>query len=496
MMNKNTSLNRIIQLVHNPELSEPYIRYICGINAVHQYRHQEIIDIASLVKEIYLPEVLLSGFIYGYVVPQLNKEFDLLRITETACLNIELKSGSVSDEKIRRQLIQNRHYLKLLNKQRLLIYAYLSFSNTVATLDEHDNVVMYSIDELRTVWKTIETEYCTVDLDQVFTPKNILVSLLNSTNRFLNGDYLLTENQENIKKDAINYIISQSTDRFIGITGGPGTGKTLLTYDIARDLSALFRILIVHSGILCDGHYELNQQLNNIKIIPAKELRLREIKDVDIVIVDEGHRLYTEALEKVERWVRKTKAICIFSYDAGQMLSASERWRNTAGKINVLCANHIFKLTNKIRTNKELALFITCLRDLSKYREEYSFPNVKIIFESDKRKAVNLAKSFENDGYTYISYTPSFYNPALDYQRGNHNTHNVIGQEFEGVCMLIDDNLYYTPEGKMAEKTHPNPDYLFEQLLYQGITRVRSKIALIITSESLLSSILPLLKNN
>lgn len=496
MNNKIVSLCDIIKLSHNPELSEPYIRYICGIGAEHQYRHQEIEDISALVKEIHLPEMMLSGFIYGYVVPQLNKEFDLVKISETTCLNIELKSGEVSDEKIKRQLLQNRHYLKLLNKSRLYLFTYFSSTNTVATLNDHDEVVKYDVTALKTVWSSIESAAEPKDLDQIFTPKNILVSPLNSTERFLNGDYLLTENQENIKKDALEYLATKSADRFIGITGGPGTGKTLLIYDIARELSHKYRILLVHSGILCDGHNELNQKLENVKIISAKELRLREINDVDIVVVDEAHRLYTDSLEKIDRWVKRSNTICVFSYDAGQMLSSSEKWRDTAGKIDALCANHIFRLTNKIRTNKELALFITCLRDLSKYRDEYSFPNVRIIFEPDKTKAVYLAESFEKSGYTYISYTGSFYNHELDYQRGEHNTHNVIGQEFEGVCMLLDDNLYYSTEGKLCGRTHPNPDYLFEQLLYQGLTRVRSKIALIVMSEELMKKILPLMKNN
>ena len=158
----------------------------------------------------------------------------------------------------------------------------------------------------------------------------------------------------------------------------------MVIYDIAREISKTLKVLLVHSGILCNGHFELNQQLNGIKIISAKELRLREIKDVDIVIVDEAHRLYTESLEKVERWTKRAKTTCLFSYDAGQTLSHAEKRRQTAEKIDALCVGSIYKLKNKIRTNKELALFITCLRDLSKYRENYSFPHVKIIYEPDK----------------------------------------------------------------------------------------------------------------
>ena len=63
----------------------------------------------------------------------------------------------------------------------------------------------------------------------------------------------------------------------------------------------------------------MNEALSNIKIISAKALRFREIKDVDIVIVDEAHRLYTDSLDKAERWVKKAKSTCLFSYDADHM---------------------------------------------------------------------------------------------------------------------------------------------------------------------------------
>lgn len=485
----------MIKLAHNSELSASYIKYLCGIGEEQQYRHQEINDISALIDALSVPNEQLSGFIYGYVVPQLNKEFDLLKITENSCLNIELKSGEVTMDKIKRQLVQNRHYLKLLNKSNLFIYSFVSSTEKLIKLDDNNNPIECPIEELHQLFNTIEPDPDPIDLDKIFTPNNILVSPLNATDRFLSGDYLLTENQENIKKEILQYIREESTDRFIGLTGGPGTGKTLLIYDIARELSYEKEVLIVHSGILCEGHCRLNRFLDNIKIISAKELRLREIKDVDIVIIDEAHRLFTDSFDKVKRWVRRSKTTCLFSYDAGQMLSATEKSRNTARSIDLLCLDHIYKLTNKIRTNKELALFITCLRDLSKYKN-YSFPNVHIYYEPQKEKAMDKVSQLEREGYTFISYTPSKVYGDIDFQRSFHNTHNVIGQEFDGVCMLIGDHFYYTPEGKLAAKDHPNPDYLFEQLLYQGITRVRSKIALVVLSESLLPSIMSLMKNN
>ena len=179
---------------------------------------------------------------------------------------------------------------------------------------------------------------------------------------------------------------------------------------------------------------------------------------MDVVIVDEAHRQYTESFEKVEQWVKKAKTICLFSYDAGQTLSSSENRRRTAESIDALCCSNIHKLKNKIRTNKGLALFITCLRDLSKYREEYSFPNVTVIYEPSKTKALERARALEADNYTYISFTPSLFDHALDYQVSEHNTHNVIGQEFEGVCIILDYHWRYN-NNRLEGLRHPNPDY-------------------------------------
>ncbi len=41
------------------------------------------------------------------------------------------------------------------------------------------------------------------------------------------------------------------------------------------------------------------------------------------------------------------------------------------------------------------------------------------------------------------------------------------------------DNFYYDDK-LLQSKLHRNPDYLYDKLLYQGITRVREKLAIIV----------------
>ena len=59
----------------------------------------------GLVKQLegHMKEVYALRFFYSFQIPKLGKEFDLLQIKEDQILNLELKSGIVSDEAIRKQ---------------------------------------------------------------------------------------------------------------------------------------------------------------------------------------------------------------------------------------------------------------------------------------------------------------------------------------------------------------------------------------------------------
>lgn len=491
MENKIVSLVQLTNLKDDPGLSETFVRYSAGLPATQEYKHQEIIDVATLLSCTNFPTIASDGFIYGYTVPQLNKEFDLIKITDNFVLNIELKSQPKDLKSIVRQLLQNTHYLKMLGKD-VFCFTFISSEKKLYKLTNND-ICDASFDELERL--CAEKFVPDIDLDEAFAPKNVLVSPLNDANRFLKNDYLLTENQENIKKKVLSDINDLKSAYFFGLTGGPGTGKTLLLYDIAKQLSRDKKVLMIHSGLLCKGHEVLREGIPNLRIVGAKALRQREINNVDYVLVDEAQRLYESALDKIERWVTKAETICIFSYDPNQRVSYSENYRKTVDRVNKLCGENIAKLTAKIRTNKEMALFMNCLSNLNSFQQNYRFNHIKIFFEPHKEKAMDLAKSLvANNNYQYISITPSFYDHSLDYQKAEENTHTVIGQEFDKVCMIMDSNFYYE-NGRLKGKMHPNPDYIFTKLLYQGITRARSDLALILTDKNLLQNIITLFKN-
>ena len=174
-------------------------------------------------------------------------------------------------------------------------------------------------------------------------------------------------------------------------------------------------------------------------------------------------------------------------------MSKAENIRNTDARIKEVCGNNAAELTGKIRTNKNIAQFIKCLFDLCNYRKDFNFENVLILYEKDERNAVKLALKMQKEKeYTYISYTPSTIDGSLNYQDYGLNTHRVIGQEYDGVIMILNHYFMYDEKGILCAERHPNPDYLFPKLLFQGLTRARSKICLIVTKESLLNEVLKL----
>lgn len=76
-----------------------------------------------------------------------------------------------------------------------------------------------------------------------------------------------------------------------------------------------------------------------------------------------------------------------------------------------------------------------------------------------------------------------------------YDSYSVIGQEFDQVVMVLSDIFYYEDNILRAEST-VNADFLYTQMLYQGITRARKGLAIIIWEDvELLESILPILTN-
>lgn len=223
----------------------------------------------------------LSNFYLGYKIPQIGKEFDLLRFGQEYIVNIEIKS-SCSEEKILNQLIRNKYYLSFLQKQ-IYNFTFVSESKMLYILQDDENLQKIEPEHLLKLLENQKIDDIVV-LDELFNPSDYLVSPFNSTKKFLAGEYFLTHQQEEIRNKITDSLTKGSISKFISIVGGAGTGKTLLTYDIARHLmKENKRHIIIHCGQINSGHSELKE--NGWTIIPIKYYKQHDLSNYDLVII-------------------------------------------------------------------------------------------------------------------------------------------------------------------------------------------------------------------
>lgn len=489
------AINLISAVEASGTLEEPlFSRYIKNFG-IDVLRAHEIEALKALVDNLYAsanaemhPKMkILDRYYIGYKIPQIGKEFDLLRIGTNCIVNIELKLES-TNEKILKQLIRNQYYLSFLDKE-VYCFTFVHNENKLYQLINNDRTQLVEADysQLCDILNEMELIEIT-DIDALFNPNNYLVSPFNFTEKFITSEYFLTHQQEEIKKDILVWI-DQKTKNFISLTGAAGTGKTLLIYDIAKELSHQDnQVLIIHCGNLNHGQILLNTDYKwNIR--PVKYGYNNNFNDYDLIIVDEVQRIYPYQLKAIIDRIKAVNKKCIFSFDRKQCLSPDEfNWNN----IDVISSisDKIYTLTTKIRTNKEIADFIKRLFDKSIPIESHNYPNVEISFFSTYANVRSHLAYLKDNGWTVFNYTPGLHKIYYYEQRYNipgiaDTPHSIIGQEFDNVVGVIDEYFFYDENQKLTENTELwrvglAKYYSQKGMLYQILTRTRRRIHLVI----------------
>lgn len=479
-----------------------YENILSGRTEILKVKEHEFENLIHLVERLCEKGVTvdeLEGFYYAYTIRQIGKEFDLLKIYDNCVvLNIEMKSQSVPEEKIEKQLLKNRYYLSSI-APTLHLFTFVDETGLLYTL-EGEKLRLCELDELVRVVQDFDI-FETGDIDGLFRAKDYLISPLNMPEKFVENRYFLTQQQEMIKKEIMSEIVQEKKSFYRGITGTSGTGKTLLLYDLAKSCTAYGRCCIIHNGMLSDGHALLNVLLDNIDIIdghsilntgaemlklPTSKNRTQRIVDLeayDFVFVDEAQRMSAEMLADIVESTGQFGIPCVFSYDYFQTLSKTEQRRNIPGKLMQLEGFQEYKLSGRIRSNEEMSSFIRTLLDLSDTAgKTYGYDAVDVAFAADMEEAANILRYYANvKNYTFIEYGRiAEQSEFLDICGGGFRTEDVIGQEFEQVVITLDDSFYYNEEGKLQGKNHPNPDYIYDRLFFQAVSRTREKLCIVV----------------
>lgn len=433
---------------------------------------------------------LFDGYYVGYSIKQIGKEFDLLRFCDDAIINIELK-GELDEDvkipKITKQLQQNYYYLKFLEKP-LFLYVYV----------ENDGLYRYNIDieavETTTFSDLIEVLNSTscnqnLDPDKMFVPSNYLISPFNQTSRFINSEYFLTPQQQNIKDEFLNSI-KQSKREWFCISANAGTGKTLLMYDLVKSLNNDgLKTVVIHCGKLNGGHSKLitkyDWSIRSIRDIFDPSIDHIITEDTDVIFVDEAQRISESQLNIIVKRAISQNIPMVFSYDIKQYLKSGENTdiyeylKPAYLELNLLRR----KLTNKIRTNKEMSSFITNLLQIGKSKDNLNYENITIEYVDDYNSAKRFANHLQTKDWKAITFTGSrFSKEPLDNLSTVCDTkaHDVIGQEFEKVVFFMDGNFKYFEDGTLKVRQNY---YSAKGMLYQIVTRVVSKLKIIVIGD-------------
>jgi hypothetical protein len=423
---------------------------------------------------------IFDKYYVGYSIPQIGKEFDLLRIGTHTIINIELKSDSTL-ESIKKQLQKNKYYLSFL-KREVVCFSYKSKTKELFELSEQGELSVVNLRQLiaRLAPQNIDDN---LQIDSLFKPNNYLVSPFNSTKEFIKGEYFLTNHQEKIKHNVLK-CFDTPDHSIVAIKGKAGTGKTLLTYDIAKHIYKSYEILIIHCGILNQGHSILRDDYA-WNIVPVRDIGSQDFSKFYLIIIDEAQRIYPNQLKHVINQIKLLNKNCIFSYDSVQTLRGTEERNDNSSEIERNLNHTPFELTTKIRTNKEVARFIKCLFNNTEVIHKLDYSNVEVNYFENPLNAKSYLQLLNSHDWKIINYTPSSRHdlPYDDFRiiHETDNAHTVIGQEFNKVVGVIDEHFYYKSNGKLSTKGYiVKPYYHPTKMLFQILSRTKIKLNIVI----------------
>ncbi len=459
-----------------------------------EFRSGEIDDLSSLIQNLIdcgCSITDLDSYVVGYKIPQIGKEFDLLRFGSEYIINIELKRTS-DEERIKKQLTKNKYYLSFAGLESYH-YTYLSESGLLFKLCDSGEIEKIEIAELTTLLKEQVLSH-EQNLDDFFNPASYLVSPFNSTKKFLAGEYFLTHQQEKVSDVIYGHLVENSESGFISLTGGAGTGKTLLAYHVAKTaLEAGKRVLVIHCGTLNFGHHRLITAGWNV--VQIRDYRTRNISDYDLVVIDEAQRMYISQFENIAHEVISNNKLCIFSFHKLQTLHTKEDALDIKSRLSALNLVSSHRLSEKIRTNKEIADFTNMLFNKNRNIEIKGSKNIHIKYFSTYEDANAYINSLNKSEWKLLKFTPSRFDAEHHEKYFNHDTqtsHSIIGQEFDNVTVVIDEMFSYHSSGQLVYKK--SSYYHPRKMLFQNITRARKKLLIIIiNNEELLERCMQIL---
>ena len=495
---------------------------------------------------------ILDGFWFSYAIAHISKEFDLLKFSADASsvLNIELKSEDVTEDRIHTQLEQNRYYLSNVSRT-IYSFTFVMETDTLYQLKENGHFGKVSVNALAdVVMKSRFQTYIAENLDQYFRASDYLISPVSAPERLLQGKYFLTNQQWEFRRRILNLIREHEESRstspcaapVITLTGSAGTGKTLLLFDLAIELSKKKEILFLHGGPLREGHHIINQRLRNVTILSGTEFVPEGFKPekhlldssttgfgkpgrYTCILIDEANRLSAELLSSLLDTAKSQQIPCVLAYDPYSIRSIFSAMED-AEDVIASAKTSAFAFSGNIRINRPIFSFMRNLFSLKEKTESADYSCIDVLCAENTRDEKLLAEYYLAQGYTQIRLSsepasafasssdlassadlassdlassstltsPSALASPSDLTSSSalaspsdlassaapayFTEEEIVAQEYDRVLVIMDSTFYYDDDLHLCKQGEATNALA---VLYEALTRTREKLALLIT---------------
>lgn len=445
--------------------------------SMDRMRDGELFDLKQLLQQFNHNQNLpLHHFFVGYRIKQISKEFDLLRIGRNYIINIELKRES-SLERIKRQLLQNIYYLKFL-KVDIYSFTYISSTNTLYQLVA-GNLHPISPAKLIAMLEKQKVRQL-ANIDDLFDPINYLLSPFKEPHAFMNGKYFLTAPQTTFKREIVD-LVEHNHD--VVIDGAPGTGKTLLTYDLVKHwLKKGKKVTLIHGKKLSNAQRILSKHYG-WDIQTSHDI---SIEHSEIVVIDEAQKLSYNHLQNIRVQLEKQNTPAVFSLDAGFYLFGTGKRIDVLGYLEKHYSPKVYELKMVMRYNKEMYTFAQQLIDQKNQLQYEYFPNISVNYFSTLPDAQSFFMEAERTKWLIVD--------CFEFER--FRMRGVISEDVNRVCVVLDDRFLYKANGRLsASRGKASIDPM--KVLYHTIVRTRRKLQLVVIGNiPLLQYVLQLLNRH
>ena len=338
-------------------------------------------------------------------------------------------------------------------------------------LTNHDRIVEADWEQLCRDLQQESADY-PGDIEDLFQAELYLISPLTEPGRFLKKEYFLTYQQRDIERQILKKIRADRTGYF-WFTGLPGTGKTLLLYDIAMKLSGRQRVCMIHCGEAGKEWKVLHERLRRVEYLAEDSVQTgAEIRfeAYSAILVDEAHLLSPNTLEILLE-IGKTRPV-IFSSNCEDMISPEELDLGAIKLLGEQPGIQTFHLTNRIRANAELSYFIQNMMHLPHGRGMRHYPHVAVVYANDESEAANLLNDYIRQGYKCQE---SDWQEKLEKQSDSAvEIQSRHTREVDRMVHRLDGRYYYDEMGYL-HSTERDVRHLFYQL-----SEAKEELALVV----------------